>query len=101
MRAFLFSPGLWVVVDALAVYRLTRLVTTDTVMAWPRAWLSGALHRSPPKRRRTFFFLTCPWCTSIWLAAGVVALTRYVPREWCYVAAGLAFSGVAGYLAEH
>jgi hypothetical protein len=90
------------VLDALATYRLTRLVTDDTITEPIRHWLGGwdpaVLRVSRP---RTWDFITCPWCTSVWIGAGVVALTALWPVEWAYGAAALAFSAVAGFLKGH
>lgn len=104
-------------VDALAVYRLTVLVTEDYLTrdlrelvirgAYLRAGEIGHLNKldgravgelpeddeAPPKLAK---LVTCPWCSSVWLAAGVVAVSRVAPRQWRYVARGLAFSAVAG-----
>jgi hypothetical protein len=98
--------------DALTVFRLTRLVTADTITAPIRDRLTGETfsdltvrdadgYRLPsvahPKMAE---FITCPWCTSPDLAVIVVALQSTIPSLWIYPAAVLAFSGVAGLLAE-
>jgi hypothetical protein len=85
---------MWLLVDALATYRLTRLVVKDTVTERFRRWFA---HRYEGP---LVYLSTCPWCMSIWIAAAVVALTWGVPLAWSYVAAGLAFSTVAGYLSD-
>jgi hypothetical protein len=77
----------WLVVDALATYRLTILVTRDAIT-------------EPLRRGRRAIFWACTWCTSIWIAAVVVALTRFWPTEWQYPAMLLALSAVAGYMGE-
>lgn len=82
------------VVLALAVYRLTRLVTTDALTD-P---LRGRLGRRP----KLVSFLECPWCVSVWLAAAVVV---EVEERWWWTFAApaalvLALSAVTGYLAE-
>ncbi len=116
-------------IDALACYRLTRLVTQDTLTAEPRdavirwayrrssrwewakdtfAFSDGFQHttwaedvvpndESPPKLA---VLTTCPWCASVWLAFGIVALRRLFPRWWGPVAEGLALSAVAGVVSE-
>lgn len=85
------------VVDALAVYRLTRLVTTDEVTAPLR---SKALDRWPPHRAdgtpRWSYALTCDWCASIYVSAGAVAASKMFPRAWNLAAAVLAASAVTG-----
>jgi hypothetical protein len=101
-------------VDALAVARLTRLVTKDKIADPLREhWIAEAFYAtgitapSPgldwqqmavldPLTPKRASFITCPWCTSFWLAAGVVAARRLCPRLWSPVAEALAFSHLAG-----
>jgi Protein of unknown function (DUF1360) len=110
----------WLAVDALAVYRLAILITKDSITESARdqfrRWgynddgterthhvhLGSTVppYPSPLGARRLYTLLTCPWCVSIWLGAAVVALTRFAPSAWQYAALALAFSGVAGFLAE-
>jgi hypothetical protein len=105
------TPWLLLVVDALAVYRLTILVVQDSITAPVRAWLIGReriqrVGNGPGEglavaaRPKLAEFLGCPWCVSIWLGGLVVVLTAWIPAVWQYPGMGLAFSGVAGYLAE-
>ena len=94
MTAFHPSTAAWLVLNAGATFRLTRLTTRDTITERPRQWI---------KRRKGngwYDFVTCPWCTSIWIAGGVVALTWAAPRAWMFPAAVLTFSAVAGFLSE-
>lgn len=95
----MLTHGFWfLIVDALAVYRLAILITQDAITARFRDLLTG---RAPlVKRPRVAVFITCPWCVSIWIGAGVVVLTRLWPDGWQYVALALALSGVTGFLAE-
>lgn len=79
-------------IDALAVFRLTRLVTTDTILDRPRE----AVRKERPG---LFLFLTCPWCVGMWLAAGVVLVAPHV-RLWRPLRQVLALSAIAGLLAE-
>lgn len=88
------THGFWFLTcDGLATYRLATLVSRDYI-TWPIR--QAILRRS----ESAFQFVSCQWCTSIWLAAGVVALTRFWPSGWQYGAMALALSGVAGFLAE-
>ena len=109
----MLTHGFWFLTcDALAVYRLSVLATKDTLTEPVREWLrrpwsmtpaDGAAHTMrgySGLRWRTFELLSCQWCVSIWLAAGVVALTRFAPDEWQYGAMFLALSGVAGFMGE-
>lgn len=90
-----FTP-LLLLLDGLAVFRLTRLITDDTIpfgrlrlrveARWPNAWFTE--------------LATCPWCMSVWVAAGVLGAHALVPAWWPYAAAVLAFSAVAGLLSS-
>lgn len=105
------------VVDAIATYRLTRLVTADTITEPARdsiieasyvvagraerareevavvGWSEYAMHDDDAPKLATL--VVCRWCASIWLGAGVVVVRRYMPRAWQKVAATLVFSAVA------
>lgn len=84
-------------VDALATYRLTKLLQQDDLPPLP-------------KLRRVLFvrygarpvgqLLDCPWCLSVWVGALVVLARRVYPRVWDPVAAVLAASAVTGIAAE-
>lgn len=86
------------VVTVLAVARLTRLVTSDYLLAGPRARLIRRLGTES----KLSYLLTCPWCMSMWVAAPVV-LTAYWhgTSPWYLIPAGaLAASHVTGLLAR-
>jgi hypothetical protein len=97
--------------DALACFRLTRLVVADTITAPIRARLIGsrpavtmdigAQRMMVAARPRLAEFLTCPWCVSPYLAVAVVACQALAAAVWIYPAAVLAFSAVAGLISEH
>lgn len=91
-------PHTWwfLVLDALATYRLTRLLVHDTVFAW----LRDAEVRVGEWLLAPGDLLHCDWCVSVWMAALVVGLTAAWPHLWLYAAAGLAFSAVTGILSE-
>lgn len=79
-------------VGALAVHRLTRLVTTDTITEGPRDALVD-------RGGRLADLITCPWCVSVWAAAGWAALSTVAPSLARPLGAVLAWSSVAGLLA--
>lgn len=95
--------ALTVVVDALAVFRLTRLVLADAILDAPRDWLMARDKRSRRQGRRLGWvvFLTCGWCVSMWIAAGVVAARMLLPTFWSPVALVLALSAIAAVLMAH
>jgi hypothetical protein len=106
-------------VDVLAAYRLTRLVTTDTISDPFRDGLLEQIYRAgywgdmepplggwselarsdeePPKLAE---LLTCWWCAGWWISAAVVAARRLVPGLWGPVARALATSTLVGLLAK-
>jgi hypothetical protein len=88
---------LGLIVDALAVFRLTKLVNDDEITADLR---DKILERFHPEDTKIGYLITCPWCVSIW-AGGAVALARELaPRSWNVAASALAFSALTGLAAE-
>lgn len=90
------TPLLCFVSAALAVARLTRLVTSDYVTERPRRWVQ--LHAPDA----LVYFTSCPWCVSIWfggLVAPIVVLWN-TNRVVEVVLLALAFSQVAGLLSR-
>jgi hypothetical protein len=87
----------WLVVDALAVYRLTRLATRDSFP--PSERLRATIERrwggSPWSE-----LAVCPWCLSWWIGAVVVAARLTVPAWWSLLALTLTYSAAAGWLAS-
>lgn len=84
------------IVDGLAVYRLTRLATTDTFPPVQRARF--ALLSRFDEKSWQFDLATCDWCASFWIALGVVAVRR--TRLWRAVAPVLAASALTGLLSD-
>lgn len=101
-----WNAAVWLLVDSLAVYRLTRLIARDTITRPLRRWFQA---RADPDQyfglmvRPVGVFteiIACMWCLSIYFAAVVVGLTWWVPFWWSFGAALLAFSAVAGWLGD-
>lgn len=84
------------VLYVLAVMRLTRLVTADTVLDPLRLRLA---RRYGPESR-VLEFLGCPWCVGFWLslAAAPVVIAAVGWSWWLVVPLGLACSQVVGML---
>jgi hypothetical protein len=61
------------VIDALATYRLTRLVVEDEITADLRdlVW-----NKYPPEKTKVGYAITCPHCTSMYAALLVAAAPR-------------------------
>jgi hypothetical protein len=83
--------------DALAVYRITRLVIQDEIAADLR---DRVFERYNPAESKLGFFLTCPWCVSVWAGLGVVAARRFAPKLWDDLSTALAVSAVTGLIEE-
>jgi Protein of unknown function (DUF1360). len=86
-----------VAIDALATYRLTRLLQQDTLppLLAIRDRLMARYGASPWSE-----LLNCPWCLSVWLGAVVAVLRRVCPRLWGLAAHALAASAVTGLLSQ-
>lgn len=81
---------------ALAVARLTRLVTADSIFLFLRRWVVNKWgEESSPA-----YLVHCVWCTSIWIAfpAGVTWALLTLPwrQWWLAIPAWLAISYFAG-----
>lgn len=102
------------VVDVAAAWRITRLITRDAILA-------GARDRVEEHERATkdaeavrarygddvaaaggplTFLLSCPYCASVWVAAGVALARRLAPLQWDRAARVLAMSAAVCWLAE-
>jgi len=84
---------IWLLV-ALATYRLTRLVTTDTLTGPAREWVQA-------RYDRLGYLVSCDWCSSMWLAPGPVLLGVLAPDSaWTLTLLGIpAASAVVGIVA--
>lgn len=115
-------------IDVLATFRLTRLVTTDTITAevrdgvieaayradgayehvasrhlgednHPGAWADYVTSGEDLDPPKIATLVTCPWCAGMWVALLVVALRRIAPGLWRPLGRALALSGAAGLIA--
>lgn len=115
------ARALSLLVDAIAVYRLTRLVTADVILDGPRnaivrgAYVAAGRAEAVTNRPDEFDWaehaeddrdapklatlVVCRWCVGMWIAFGVVMLRRLVPSAWRPVAEALSFSAAAALLA--
>lgn len=86
------------VLAALAVARLTRMVTTDRLFLGPRMWLIKRLDRES----LLAYLIVCDWCVSVYagLAMGGAWYLWGDTRAFLGITGALAFSYVAGWLAE-
>lgn len=83
--------------DALATHRLTRLVLSDKITEPAR---DKIFEKFDPASSQLGYLLTCPWCASIWIGAGVAAFRTVAPSAWRPIALMLAASSVTGIIEE-
>lgn len=95
LRLSSFRDPATLLVGALAVHRLTRLVTEDEVTRPVRERVQDAAPEG-----RLAYLLTCPWCVSVWIGAGWAALTAAAPAVAAPAGAALAWSSVTGLLSS-
>ena len=85
-------------VDALATFRLTKLVIDDYITEPLRERIFNRF--GEPGDSKISYLVTCPWCVGIYTGA-IVALGRMIaPKTWSVAARALALSAVTGLLAE-
>jgi hypothetical protein len=91
------------VVYALAVARVTGLITTDTITEGIRDGLIGWLD-DRPKTLGSFVatLITCPWCSGMWVAAVASPLAWFWGDHPALLipALALAFSQATGMISE-
>lgn len=85
-----------ILLDILAVVRLTKLINTDVITEPLRDLVWS---KYPPNTKIGYLF-TCPWCMSIWAGLSITLLRRYLPSVADVVSTTLAASQVTGTLAE-
>jgi hypothetical protein len=80
----------------LATYRLTRLITTDTIFEPVREKIWS---KYPPSTQFGYLF-TCNWCTGMWTAMMVTILFFFFPSVTLMVSLVLSISALVGLLAS-
>ena len=81
------------IIDIVATYRLTKLILDDKITEKFRNLL---FEKYPPRSSMIGFLFTCPWCISIWAAAGIFLLRRIDPEFTDYVSGLLTASAITG-----
>lgn len=66
----------WWIVYALAVARVTGLITLDEITRPTRDALLRRLNPNRPSHQQVAYLIGCPWCMSIWVAAAII------PAAW-------------------
>lgn len=85
-------------IDFIAVYRLTKLVIDDEIMEEVR---EAIWEKFPAESTKIGYLITCPWCTSIWMGAAIFAMRKLHPESTDYITKVLASSAVTGVAFNH
>lgn len=82
---------------SVATYRLTRLITTDTILerAREKVW-----KKFPPHQNGIGYLITCNWCASIWVATLVFSMYKISTEPTIFVSTILSLSAFAGFLSR-
>ena len=64
-------------VDALAVYRMTKFIIDDELLADLREKITD---RYPPDSTKLGYLVGCPWCVSIYMGTAAVARPDLLPQ---------------------
>ena len=96
------------VLDLLAVHRLTRLITRDEITEPLRETIEKEIGTAVDAKiitaataDRLAYLIRCDWCASIWAAGFALAMKRYLPDTWANLRYVLAASTVTGFIASY
>lgn len=84
--------SLHLLIDAVAAYRLTRLVVADSI--------TEPLRDRVARFIRIHELVTCYWCSGMWVGAGVGMARWAVPTLWNPAAWALTVAAAAALLAR-
>jgi hypothetical protein len=85
------------IICGLATYRITRLITRDTILSSPREkWWK----RFPPESTKLGYLITCEWCLSFWIAS-LVYISAMIISVLVLVYSVFALSAIAGLLTAY
>jgi hypothetical protein len=90
------SNSLKLLVNSLAAFRITRLVTQDTITGKIRERLIEKFGEESPLSE----LIQCNWCTGVWVAGGVTVASRLFPKTWEKTATMLAYAAITGIIAD-
>lgn len=85
-------------IDALATFRITRLLVLDDITEPIRKPVQNWL--LDRHMRKLYELTSCGWCLGFWVSCGVVTARATAPRLWHPLALALAYSAVTGIIAE-
>ena len=86
-------------IDALATYRLVKLVKDDKITEPVRDRVVAA--QGPPDQSKVSYLVHCPWCLSIYFGTAITLGRRLWPRPTSLAARVLALSSITGLASTH
>jgi hypothetical protein len=86
-------PFAHVVILSLFVYRLTRLIVLDEILAPVRDWIWD---RKSPRSSHIGYLFTCSWCMSLWVALPIVFSYVVFPSITILIGCIFTLSAIAG-----
>lgn len=92
------AAALNLVTDALATYRLVKLVREDKITEDLRERVYSRY--GDPSASKVSYLFTCPWCLSIYAGAFLSVSRIVAPRLTDVVSRALALSATAGIMTE-
>lgn len=84
--------------DIIAVYRITKLIIDDEIL---HEFREKVWEKYPPESTKIGYLITCPWCTSIWAGIVIFTLRKIDPNFTDYLSSILTASAVTGELYTH
>jgi hypothetical protein len=78
---------------AFAVWRLTRLITTDEITSSLR---KRVFDKYPPEKSNIGYLFTCDWCVSIWSSSAMMTMYKINSSTAMFVGGVLALSTATG-----
>lgn len=99
-----YIPTWWeAVLLAGGSFRLWRLLAADTLLDWPRDWITGRdLWEVDGKYRQGLdIWLHCPWCSGFWITLGMWGAWLLWPIGTVVVCVPLALSAAVAITAKH
>ncbi|MDP9823984.1 DUF1360 domain-containing protein [Nocardioides massiliensis] len=82
------------VVDALATYRLVKLIRDDKITEPARDAVVDK--HGPPAKSKVSYLVHCPWCLSFYFGAALTLGRRFAPGPTNGVSRTFALSALAG-----
>jgi hypothetical protein len=99
MRATPAQTLMALLVDALACYRLVKLVRDDKITEPAR---EAVIERQgPPETSKVSYLLHCPWCLSVYFGAALTLGRRVWPSGADAVSRTLALSAATGIASQY